>query len=227
MRILVIEDEYKLADLIRDYLEKEKYAVDIALDGEDGLFRAEAEIYDVIILDIMLPKMDGFEVLRRIRMKDSKVAILILTAKSELEDKLQGLDMGADDYMAKPFEIKELAARLRVLLRRMKKLEDDVLIYHDLRLDCNQYKLSCNRTNEEVVLGSKEYLLMEYLITNESQILSKEQITDKIWGYNNSVEYNNAEVYVSFLRKKLCFIHSEVKIKTMRGLGYCLAANKN
>lgn len=222
MRILIVEDEYSLADMIRECLEKEKYIVDIALDGEEALYKVEVEIYDMLILDVMLPKFNGFEVLKKIRGENNAVYVLMLTAKSELDDKIYGLDSGADDYMTKPFEMKELLARIRVLVRRNMNLDSENLCYKDLKLESNQFKLYCSTSEQEIVLGNKEYLLMEYLILNTNRIISKEQISNKIWGYENDVEYNNVEVYISFLRKKICFLKSKVRIKTVRGSGYCL-----
>jgi DNA-binding response OmpR family regulator len=146
----------------------------------------------------------------------------MLTAKSELEEKLQGLDSGADDYMTKPFEMKELLARIRALMRRKIKAQEKNLVYHDLRLDPGQLKLCCTASGLEITLGGKEYQLMEYLMLNAGRILSKEQISTRIWGYENSVEYNNTEVYISFLRKKINFLNSGVKIKVVRGIGYSL-----
>lgn len=227
MRILIVEDEYSLADMIREYLIKEKYLVDIALNGEDGLYKAETEIYDILILDVMLPKISGFEVLKRIRDKNIEVSVLMLTAKAELDDKIFGLDSGADDYMTKPFEMKELLARIRVLIRRHMKAEDESLSFEDLKLEPNQLRLYCATSNEEVMLGSKEYLLMEYLILNANRLVSKEQISNKIWGYESNVEYNNVEVYISFLRKKISFLQSKVRIKTVRGMGYCLEEDRS
>lgn len=225
MRILIVEDEYSLADMLRDCLEKENYVVDISLNGEDGVYKAETEIYDLLILDVFLPKLDGFEVLKRIRRSSIDLPVLILTAKSELEDKLNGFDLGADDYMTKPFEVKELLARVRVLLKRNAGFEEKNLCYKDLRLEPDSFCLYCTTSKQELLLGNKEYLLMEYLILNANRILSKEQISNKVWGYENSVEYNNTEVYISFLRKKLLFLKSEVKIKTVRGIGYSLSEN--
>lgn len=222
MRILIVEDEYSLADMLRESLVNEKYIVDIALNGEEGLYKAETEIYDLLILDVMLPKLNGFDILKRIRENKSTVTVLMLTAKTELNDKVFGLDIGADDYMTKPFEIQELLARVRALIRRQMKLDEEMIGYKDLQLESNQLKLYCSTTKMDVLLGSKEYLLMEYLIMNANRIVSKEQISNKIWGYENNVEYNNAEVYVSFLRKKISFLKSKVRIKTVRGLGYCL-----
>lgn len=222
MKILVVEDEYSLADMIRECLEKENYIVDIALDGEDGLYKAETEVYDILILDVMLPKLNGFEVLKILRGQNNSLPVLILTAKEELDDKIYGLDSGADDYMTKPFEMKELMARIRVLARRNRKSKSDGLSYIDLQLEPSQLKLYCNTSNQEIMLGSKEYMLMEYLILNTNRIISKEQISNRIWGYENDVEYNNVEVYISFLRKKMNFLKSKARIKTVRGIGYCL-----
>lgn len=226
MRILIIEDEYSLADMLRDCLEKEKYVVDISLNGEDGFYRAETEIYDLIILDILIPKLNGFEVLKRIRKKNHELSVLILTAKAELDDKLNGFELGADDYMTKPFEMKELLARVRVLLKRKSGFEEKKISYCDLILNPDQLKLCSTMSNKEILLGNKEYLLMEYLMLNANCILSKEQISNKIWGYENNVEYNNAEVYVSFLRKKLLFLESRAKINTVRGIGYSLGESR-
>lgn len=227
MRILIIEDEYSLADMIREYLEKEKYIVDIALNGEEGLYKAGTAIYDILILDVMLPKLNGFEVLKKIREENNPVSVLMLTAKAELDDKIYGLDSGADDYMTKPFEMKELLARIRVLVRRNMNLASESPCYKDLKLELNQFKLYCITSEQEITLGSKEYLLMEYLILNANRIISKEQISDKIWGYENDVEYNNVEVYISFLRKKINFLKSQVRIKTVRGIGYCLEVDRS
>lgn len=227
MRILIVEDEFSLADMIRDSLEEENYVADIAVDGEEGLYKAGSKIYDVILLDIMLPKLDGFQVLKGIRRKNPQVPVLMLTARSELDDKLLGLDSGADDYMTKPFEMKELLARIRVLLRRNQKKEEEGLGFLDLKLEPNLLKLICTSSGQEVLLGSKEYLLMEYLMLNAGRILSKEQISNKIWGYDSSVEYNNTEVYISFLRKKISFLQARVYIKTVRGIGYCLEEGRS
>lgn len=227
MRILIVEDEYSLADMIRECIEKEKYIVDIALNGEEGLYKAETEIYDVIILDVMIPKLNGFEILKKIREENNSVPVLMLTAKSELDDKIYGLDAGADDYMTKPFEMKELLARIRALVRRNMNLELESLCYKDLKLEQNQSKLYCITSKQEITLGSKEYLLMEYLLMNANRIISKEQISNKIWGYENDVEYNNVEVYISFLRKKINFLKANVKIKAVRGMGYCLESDRS
>lgn len=226
MRILVVEDEYSLADMIGECLEKEKYIVDIACDGEEGFYKASLKIYDLLILDVMLPKLNGFEILKKIREENKDLPVLMLTAKSELDDKIHGLDNGADDYMTKPFEMKELLARIRALVRRNMNLTSENLTYKDLKLEPNQFKLCCITSKQEITMGSKEYLLMEYLILNSNRIISKEQISNKIWGYENDVEYNNVEVYISFLRKKINFLKSKVRIKTVRGIGYSLESDE-
>lgn len=227
MRILIIEDEYSLADMIRECLKKEKYIVDIALDGEEGLYKISSEIYDIVILDVMLPKISGFDVLKKIRENKKELTVMMLTAKSDLDDKIYGLDSGAEDYMTKPFEMKELLARLRVLARRNVKIEaSNCICYKDLKLDTSQFKLCCIKSGQEIMLGSKEYSLIEYLMLNSNRIVSKEQISNKIWGYDNDVEYNNVEVYISFLRKKINFLLSDVKIKTVRGIGYSLEEDR-
>lgn len=221
MRLLIVEDEYRLADMIRDWLIKDNNTVDIALNGEDGYHLAALGIYDVIILDVMLPGMNGFELLRRIKKEQNQAQVLMLTAKSDLEDKIYGLDIGADDYMTKPFEIRELLARVRAMMRRICKNEEkERLSIGDLQLDVNSHELFCSKSNHGLKLAEKEFLLLEYMILNRNQILSKEQISNRIWGYDTSVEYNSAEVYVSFLRKKLSYLDSVVGIRTVRGVGY-------
>ena len=213
--------------MMKHFLEKENYSVDLAKDGEEGLYRLQEEIYDLAVLDVMMPRMNGLEVLKKIREKNSKLLVLMLTARSELEDKLAGLDLGADDYMTKPFEMKELMARIRAMLRRRMPLEEEGLSYGDLRLDKGSVRLRSTTSGQEITLGNKEYLLMEYLMMNPDRILSKEQISDRIWGYESSVEYNNAEVYISFLRKKMGFLDSQVRIRAARGMGYSLTVQDN
>jgi DNA-binding response OmpR family regulator len=217
MRILIVEDEYNLADVIKNKLEKEKYIVDISLDGEDGLYNALTDIYDLIILDVMLPYKNGFEILKEIRNKGINCKVIMLTAKSMLEDKLNGFDNGANDYLTKPFHIDELIARVNVQLKNSTDLKKkDVIEYGDLELDISSSKLTCI----SVELVCKEFQLLEYFMNNPKQILSKEQLYDKIWGINNEIESNNLEVYLSFVRKKLKAIESNVNIKSSRGLGY-------
>ena len=223
MRILVVEDEYSLADIITSRLQKEKYSVDISLDGEEGLYNALSGIYDLIILDVMLPHVDGFQILKEIKDNDIKVKVIMLTAKSELDDKLQGLLNGADDYMTKPFHIEELVARVNIQLRKDNNTkEKDTLEYKDLKLNLKTSTIECKTTLENIEISRKEFLLLEYLMRNSGIIVSKEQIYDKIWGIDNEIESNNLEAYLSFIRKKLKAIGSLVNIKAVRGMGYKL-----
>ena len=222
MRILIIEDENSLADVLRAILRKENYTVDIAENGQDGLYQALTDIYDAVILDVMLPEMNGFEVLHRMRKEGIKTPVLMLTAKSELDDKVKGLDYGADDYMTKPFQTKELLARLRAITRRKGEIESSVIEFGDLELNTNLGEISCKATGKTMKLGAKEFQLLEFMLKNKNQIVTKEQIVEKLWGLESDSEYNNAEVYVSFTRKKIKFIGSKVMIKAVRGLGYIL-----
>lgn len=222
MRILLIEDEFNLADALSASLKKENYIVDITYDGKSGLQEAFTNIYDVIILDIMLPNMNGFEVLRNLRKKNIHTPVLILTAKSELDDKVYGLESGADDYLTKPFQTKELIARVRAISRRKGEIEKDEVIFCDLELDIKKCEIRSKGTMEKIKLGAKEFQLLKYLLDNKNQIVTREQIVEKIWGFNNDAEYNNVEVYISFLRKKINFIEANVKIKAVRGVGYTL-----
>lgn len=222
MRVLIIEDEFKLADLISTRLKKEKYLVDISLNGEEGLDNALTNIYDLIILDVMLPKVNGFEVLKKLKDNEIKSKVIMLTAKSELEDKLTGLTNGAIDYVTKPFHMEELVARVNAHLRNDINTSNDYLEFGDLRLNVKTLILSCTKTNEEIEISMKEYMLLEYLINNSSQIVSKDQIYDKIWGVDNEIESNNLEVYISFIRKKIKAIGSKVNIKAVRNMGYKL-----
>ena len=219
MKILIIEDEYSLADAIAETLKKENFSVNIVTDGEEGEDEALSGIYDLILLDIMLPNKDGFKILKTLREEKNKTPIIILTAKSEIEDKLNGLENGADDYITKPFHMKELVARIKVILRRKTNAEDtNVLEFHDLKLDLNTGKMISN--DNEIAINGKELELLEVLLLSKNQIVSREKIENKIWGYNSDAEYNNVEVYLSFIRKKLKLIKSNVKIKAVRGIGY-------
>lgn len=224
MRILVVEDEYSLADIIATKLRREKYSVDITLDGEEGLYNALSDIYDLIILDIMLPKVNGLEILKEIRKNNIKAKVIMLTAKSSLDDKLTGFEYGADDYVTKPFHIEELIARVNAGLRNnAKNIKKDVIKYGDLELNIRKSILLCTKNNESISIPFREFLLLEYFMNNPGQIISKEQIYDKVWGVNNSdFESNNLEAYLSFIRKKLKMIDSSVNIKAVRGLGYKL-----
>ena len=220
MRILLVEDEKRMAEALMEILRLEKYEVDWFSNGPDGLAAIECGIYDIVILDVMLPKMHGFEVAKRARSSGNKTPILMLTAKSELDDKVKGLDSGADDYLTKPFMTKELLARLRALGRRSLDCANNLLNYGDISLDTGTLILSCVTNGQNVRLGEKEYRILEYLIANSGQILTREQLAVKIWGFESQAEYNNVEVYMSFTRKKLSFIGAKTEIKAVRGIGY-------
>ena len=219
MRLLLVEDEIGLAEAIGAILRKEHYEVDISNDGQSGLENALTDVYDCIILDVMLPKINGLDVLTYLRVKNIETPVLLLTAKSEIDDKIKGLDCGADDYLTKPFSTGELLARIRALTRRKGVPVDINPKYGDITLDLKKGELIC--ANNSVVLGRKEFQMMELLMSNAGQVITKEQFVKKIWGYDDDSEYNNVEVYISFLRKKLTMLHSNVKIKTRRGIGYC------
>ena len=221
MRILVVEDEYKLADVIASRLKKEKYEVDVSLDGEDGLYNAECGIYDLIILDVMLPKMNGFEILKEIREEGITSKVIMLTAKSMLEDKLTGLNGGANDYLTKPFHMDELIARVNIQLRQdTSSIQKEYIEFGDLQLNISTSSLFCTSSGESINVINKEFQLLEYFINNPNRILSKEQIYDKVWGYDNEIESNNLEAYLSFIRRKLKAVGSNVNIKAVRGMGY-------
>lgn len=221
MRILVIEDEVQLADAVSEILKRNKYFVDTVYDGADGLDYALTGVYDCILLDVMLPKMNGFEVLSNLRQEKISTPIIMLTAKSEVEDKITGLDGGADDYITKPFNTNELLARIRATTRRKGELVDDNCIsFENLKLMKNFCSIAYGEN--DIKLSLKEFQIMELLISNPHRILPKERIIEKIWGYESDVEYNNIEVYISFLRKKLSTMCSDIQIKTARGIGYSL-----
>ncbi|HCA53956.1 MAG: response regulator transcription factor [Acutalibacteraceae bacterium] len=224
MNILIVEDETGLAEAIGAILRREGYQTDIANDGQMGLQLALIGNYDCILLDIMLPKMNGLDVLSYLRVKEIETPVLLLTARSETEDKIKGLDCGADDYLTKPFSMGELLARIRAMTRRKVITPDINPRYGDITLDIKKGEILCGAGS--VVLGRKEFQMMEMLISNAGQIVTKEQFVTKIWGSNDESEYNNVEVYISFLRKKLSMLHSTVQIKTRRGIGYCLDGAK-
>lgn len=221
MKLLVVEDEVQLADALSEILKRNMYSVDTAYNGIDGLDNALTGVYDCIILDIMLPGMNGLEVLSNLRAEKINTPVLLLTARSEVEDKINGLDCGADDYLTKPFVTGELLARVRAMTRRKGEVRDESKMdFNGLQLNKNTCSLS--HQGSDVKLSLKEYQIMELLIANPRQILPKERIIEKIWGYESDVEYNNIEVYISFLRKKLSSISAPVQIKTARGIGYSL-----
>ena len=220
MKILLAEDEKRMAKALVELLTIEKYDVTHFADGESALTAGLTGIYDVIVLDVMMPQMGGFEVAKQLRRGGVKTPILMLTAKSDVDDKVTGLDSGADDYLTKPFNTKELLARLRALCRRSADADDNSLHFGDIALDLGTAMLSCITSGQSVRLGDKEFHIMEYMLKNHKQILTREQLALKIWGYDNEAEYNNVEVYMSFTRKKLNFIGAKTEIKAVRGIGY-------
>lgn len=221
MKLLIVEDEIQLADALTEILRRNMYTVDTVYDGIDGLDNALTGIYDGIILDIMLPRMNGIEILRNIRNEKIQTPVLLLTARSEVEDKINGLDCGADDYLTKPFVTGELLARVRAMTRRKGEIiNDNKLEYNGLIL--NKSTCAIMYGGNDVKLSLKEYNIMEMLISNPHHILPKERIIEKIWGYESDIEYNNIEVYISFLRKKIAVLSAPVQIKTARGIGYSL-----
>ena len=222
MRILVVEDEKRLAQNLQELLRREGYTVDVCYDGVSGLDNALSDIYDLMLLDVMLPGMDGFAVLEQLRSAGKHLPVLMLTARGELSDRVRGLDQGADYYLTKPFQMPELLACVRLLLRRTdgQPRQEDAVTCGDLRLEPGTFLLRCGQ--REVRLSRREYDLMELLIRSYPQIVTKEQLILKVWGYDSDAEDNNVEVYISFLRRKLEHLHSAVKIRTHRLVGYCL-----
>lgn len=218
MRVLLVEDEKRMAQALCEILRQEKYDVDHCADGLEGLAAIEAGAYDLVVLDVMLPHKDSFSIAREARAKGIRTPILMLTAKSELDDTVTGLDCGADDYLTKPFRTRELLARLRALGRRSLRSADGALAFGDIELNRGASLLVCGENS--VRLGEKEFRILEYLIANAGQILTREQLAVKIWGYESDAEYNNVEVYMSFARKKLNFVKARTEIKAVRGVGY-------
>ena len=195
MRILIVEDEMSLAELVANRLKKEKYIVDICNDGEEGLYNALMDIYDLVLLDIMLPNVDGIEILKEIKKNNIKSKVIMLTAKSELDDKLLGFNEGANDYIAKPFHIDELVARVNASLR-IDKVKDNTIEFGDLILDLSTSDIINKNNNERINIINKEFQLLEYFMNNPNQVLSKEMIYDKVWGIDNDSISNNLEAYL-------------------------------
>ena len=222
MKILIIDDEYNLADAISAMLKAQNYMVDIRTDGEEGLYEALTDIYDLIILDVMLPNKNGFEILKEIKQEKISSKVIMLTAKSTIEDKMIGFKTGADDYLTKPFHMDELLARVNLKLRKDNNEENNILKYNDIELDTKKLILKNTTTKSEVSVIGKEFQLLELLIRNKNIVLSKEQIFNKIWGFESECEINTLEAYISFIRKKLKLIKSQVQIKAIRGIGYRL-----
>lgn len=220
MRLLYAEDERSMSEAVVDILTYHKYTVDAVYDGEEALDYAEAGDYDGIILDIMMPRMSGLEVLKKLRASGDKTPVLLLTAKTEIEDRIEGLDLGADDYLPKPFAMGELLARIRAMLRRRENFTPDVLTYGNMFLNTATYELGVGE--ETVVLPKLEYQLMELLMANKNVYLSSEDILVKIWGYDSESDLGIVWVYISYLRKRLAQLGANVSIKVKRNIGYKL-----
>ena len=223
MRILVVEDETRLADALEQILLENKYMVDVAHDGQDGLDYALSGIYDAMILDVMLPKKNGFEIAAEMRRQKNQTPILMLTAKDAIPDKVTGLDSGADDYMTKPFAPEELLARLRAMTRRQGEVVLDEMSFEDLTLNLSTCDLKCGV--KSVHLNFKEFEILRLLMANFPQVTTKETLIVKVWGYESGAEDNNVEAYISFLRKKLYFLGSRVGVTVLRKIGYHLEVN--
>ncbi len=220
MRLLYAEDEEEMSEAVVDILTYHKYTVDAVYDGEEALAYARMEQYDGIILDIMMPKKNGLEVLTELRREGCRTPILLLTAKAEVEDRIQGLDAGADDYLPKPFVMGELLARVRAMLRRREEFTPDVLTCGDVSLNLSSYELSGN--DRSFILPNLEYRLMELLMLNQGIYLSSEDILVKVWGYDTEAELGAVWVYISYLRKKLSVLSDKVEIRAKRNVGYTL-----
>ena len=220
MRLLIVEDEQGMAEGLQGLLEKQGYATDLAFDGDSGLDNGLTGLYDLIILDIMLPGRDGLSVLKELRRDGVETPVLMLTARSSVADRIQGLDHGADDYLTKPFDTGEFLARVRALTRRNGMPLEDEPSFGDIRLD--RRKLELCRGSERLRLGPKEFQVMECLLMNKNQIVPRSLLCEKVWGLLSEAEYNNVEVYISFLRKKLRALHSNVQILSIRNAGYHL-----
>ncbi len=221
MRILLVEDEKQLSEALQQILIKNKYTVDAVYNGDEGFEYALTGVYDVIILDIMLPKLNGIEILKMIRKRKISTPVILLTAKSSVEDKILGLDSGADDYLPKPFSIDELLARLRALTRRSGDfINENVLEFSDIRLNLSTYEMEVN--DNSITLTQKEFDILKYFMQRPKLVVSKDDLITKLWGFDSDIDYNNIEVYISFLRKKLAYVESNVKITTIRRVGYRL-----
>ena len=221
MRLLLVEDEKQLSEALKQILIKNKYTVDAVYNGDDGLDYALTGVYDVIILDVMLPKLNGLEVLKMIRKRKITTPIILLTAKGTVEDRILGLDSGADDYLPKPFAPEELLARLRALTRRNTNLiNKNILEFADIKLNLSTYEMEANDNN--ITLTQKEFDILKYFMQRPKLVVSKDDLITKLWGFDADIDYNNIEVYISFLRKKLSYVESDVKITTIRRVGYRL-----
>ena len=221
MKLLLVEDEKQLSEALQQILIKNKYSVDAVYNGDEGLDYALTDVYDVIILDIMLPKLNGIEILKMIRKRKISTPVILLTAKGSVEDRILGLDSGADDYLPKPFSPDELLARLRALTRRNGDfINENILEFSDIRLNLSTYDMEVN--DNSITLTQKEFEILKYFMQRPKLVVSKDDLITKLWGFDSDVEHNNIEVYISFLRKKLAYVESDVKITTIRRVGYRL-----
>ena len=221
MKLLLVEDEKQLSEALQQILIKNKYSVDTVYSGDEGLDYALTDVYDVIILDIMLPKLNGIEILKMIRKRKISTPVILLTAKGSVEDRILGLDSGADDYLPKPFSPDELLARLRALTRRNGDfINENILEFSDIRLNLSTYDMEVN--DNSITLTQKEFEILKYFMQRPKLVVSKDDLITKLWGFDSDVEHNNIEVYISFLRKKLAYVESDVKITTIRRVGYRL-----
>ena len=220
MRVLIVEDEVRLAEALAQILKEEKYMTDVVYNGDDGYDYASSGIYDVIVLDVMLPGMDGFEIARQLRKDKNKTPIIMLTAKSSVDDKVSGLDCGADDYMTKPFEPAELLARIRAISRRQGEVILEEASFGDLVLNLSTCDLKCG--DKSIHLNYKESEILKLLMSNPKTAVTKEDMILKVWGYDSDATDNNVEAYISFLRKKFSFLKTNVQIKVLRKVGYRL-----
>lgn len=220
MKILIIEDEYNLADAIGSMLKAKKYSVEIRTDGLEGLDEALTDIYDLIILDVMLPNRNGFEILKELKEENINSKVLMLTAKNTIDDKMVGFNYGADDYLTKPFHMEELLARVNVQLRKSTTISNGIMKLGDIVLNIKSMEL-CSGSNKVKIIG-KEFQLLEYLMSNPNQVIDKEQLFVKIWGYETDSDINTLEAYISFIRKKLKLVKSGIKLKAIRNMGYVL-----
>lgn len=220
MRLLLVEDEIQLSNALATILKHNNYSVDCVYDRQAALDYLEAGIYDAVILDIMLPKIDGITVLRTVRNNNNKVPIIMLTAKSQIEDKVKGLDYGADDYLTKPFNTKELLARIRSITRRQNQVQNDIIAFGDIVLNKLSFELKANDLS--LRLSNKEFQMMEMFMLSPNIMISIDKFMDKIWGFDSESEMNVVWTYICYLRKKLKILNSKVKIKAIRNIGYTL-----
>ena len=222
MKILIIEDEYNLADAISSMLKSKKYSVDIKTDGEEGLEEALTDIYDLIILDVMLPHKNGFDILKELKEEKINSKILMLTAKNTIDDKMIGFNNGADDYLTKPFHMEELMARVNVQLRKNNFSSTDIIELGDIILNIKSMELSNKNEDHKVKIIGKEFQLLELLLNNANRVMEKEQLFVKIWGYDTECDINTLEAYISFIRKKLKLVKSKINLRAIRNMGYVL-----